>query len=157
MTAPIAITGKVVGAETVIQRLTIGAPTKARERLKLTVRRLTLTLERNVRSHQLNGGVLKRRSGRLARSINSKFTDTFNSSTGAVGTPLLYGRIWELTGSRAYVILPRFKRALYWKGAMHPVASVVHPAQAPRPFLRPALQQMRPVIHAELAAAMKGL
>lgn len=157
MTAPIVIRGTVTGSEAVQRKLTITAPNTARQRMRLTVRRLTYMLEREVRSNQLNGGVLNRRSGRLARSINSTFADTTNSTTGSVGTPLLYGRIWELTGSRAYIILPRNKRALAWPGGRHPVASAFHPAQAPRPFLKPALHRMRPLIRTELDAAMRNL
>ncbi len=157
MTAPIVITGSVVGAAEVVQRLRIRAPEQARSRLQVAVAKLGYTLERTVRTNQLNGGVLKRRTGRLARSINTKLSSTANSATAAVGTNVIYGRIWELTGSREYVILPRQKRALYWAGAQHPVGRVVHPAQSPRPFLRPALDAMRPQIHETLTAAMRDL
>jgi hypothetical protein len=40
-------------------------------------------------------------------------------------------------------ITPRFKQALYWPGADHPVKKVNLPARAAQPFLRPALFQRR--------------
>jgi hypothetical protein len=46
-------------------------------------------------------------------------------------------------GTAAHVIKPRFKRALYWEGADHPVAKVNHPGTPPMPYLRPALFQRR--------------
>ena len=157
MSAPIVITGTVVGAERVVQRLSITSPTVARERLKLAIRKLGYQLQATVMTNQLNGGVLQRRSGRLARSINTRFVDAANESTAFVGTNLLYGRIWELTGSRAFTMVPRFKRALFWPGAANPYRSAFHPAQAKRPFLKPALEQMRGNIHATIGDAMKAL
>lgn len=46
-------------------------------------------------------------------------------------------------GTPPHVIKPRFKRALYWEGADHPVAKVNHPGTQPAPYLRPALFQRR--------------
>lgn len=157
MSAPIVVTGTVVGAERVVQRLSIAAPGAARERLKLAIRKLGYQLEATVRTVQLNGGVLQRRSGRLAGSINTRFVDAANESTAFVGTNKLYGRIWELTGSRAFTMVPRFKKALFWPGAANPYRSAFHPAQSKRPFLKPALDQMRGNIHTTLTDAMKAL
>lgn len=157
MSAPIAITGTVVGAEAVAAKLGIAGPLKAIARLRESVRGLGFLLERRVKLEKLNGQVLRRRTGRLARSINTKITDTATSSTATVGTNVKYGRIWELTGSKAYTIVPRTKKALFWKGATHPVASVFKSAQAPRPFLKPALEEMRPTIRATIQRAMSNL
>jgi hypothetical protein len=46
-------------------------------------------------------------------------------------------------GTSPHVIKPRFKQALYWEGADHPVARVNHPGTPPMPYLRPALFQRR--------------
>lgn len=157
MSTPIQITGSIVGVEAVVARLGVTAPANAVARLRTTVHQLGIQLETKVKLEKLNGQVLKRRSGRLAGSINTRFVDTQDSSTATVGTALRYGRIWELTGSPAYTITAIRKKALFWPGAAHPVKSVLHPAQAPRPFLRPALDEMRTTIRAQLEAAMKGL
>jgi phage gpG-like protein len=157
VTAPIRITGTVTGVETVTQRLSTTKPAAARGRLRIAIQKLGFQLQRNVVTNQLNGGVLARRSGRLARSINTRFTETENAASAFVGTNLIYGRIWELTGSRAFTIRPNLKKALYWPGAANPYASVNHPAQAARPYLKPALNAMRPQIRETLADAMQGL
>lgn len=46
-------------------------------------------------------------------------------------------------GLPAMTIVPRFKQALYWPGADHPVKKVNLPVRPPQPFLRPALFQRR--------------
>ena len=43
-------------------------------------------------------------------------------------------------GTRAHIILPVIKKALFWKGARHPVKIVHHPGTAPRPFLLRAVE-----------------
>jgi hypothetical protein len=49
-----------------------------------------------------------------------------------------YAAFVEL-GTRAHVIRPNSKKALYWPGARHPVAKVIHPGTRAQPYLRPAL------------------
>lgn len=46
-------------------------------------------------------------------------------------------------GTSPHVIKPRFKQALYWPGADHPVKRVNHPGTRAQPYLRPALYQRR--------------
>lgn len=152
----IAISGTVTGAERVVSRMTSQSPINAVARMRQTVRALGYQLETLVRGTYLNGAALKRKSGRLARSVNTRFVSTPTSETASTGTALSYGTIWELTGSKAYTMYPKNKKALYWPGADHPVRSVFRPAQAPRPFLRPALDKMRPLIRTSLADAVGG-
>lgn len=42
-------------------------------------------------------------------------------------------------GTYRHIIRPRFKKALWWPGARHPMAMVRHPGATAHPFLRPAL------------------
>jgi len=51
-----------------------------------------------------------------------------------VGANVKYAQFHQL-GTKPYVILPQKKKALYWKGARHPVRKVNHPGLPPRPFL----------------------
>ncbi len=77
-------------------------------------------------------------TGRLRASITHR---VFSSPTGAfaeVGTAVEYAAFVEY-GTDPHTITARNKRALYWKGAAHPVYSVNHPGNRPYPFLRPAL------------------
>lgn len=157
MSGLIEIPGTVIGTEAVVGKLGMVLPGRAVERLRDAVHALGFLLERKVKLEKLSGQVLGRRSGRLNRSVNTRFVDSASSSTASVGTSVSYGRIWELTGSKAFTIVPTNKQALFWPGAAHPVKSVFHPAQSPRPFLKPALDEMRPTIRATLDRAMRGL
>lgn len=47
-------------------------------------------------------------------------------------------------GTGPHDILPKSKRALYWKGAEHPVPMVHHPGTHARPFLRPTADTIYP-------------
>jgi hypothetical protein len=153
----IEIRGSVVGAETVVGRLSVVMPERALQRMRDAVHALGFLLERKVKLEKLNGQVLKRQTGTLVRSVNTQFVDTATSSTASVGTNSRIGRIWEITGSRAFTIVPKTKKALFWPGARHPVRSVFHPAQAPRPFLKPALEELRPTIRSTIDRAMLAL
>lgn len=153
----IQIGGSIVGGEQVVSRLRLTYPDTSVRRVRDAVHALGLLLERTVKLQKLSGQILKRRSGRLVRSINTRFIDTSTSSTAITGTSLKYGRIWELTGSREFTIVPKDKKALFCPGARHPVKSVLHRAQSPRPFLKPTLEEMRPTIRATLERAMMNL
>ena len=146
------------GGEKFIARLRAASGVSGR--VRRVVRRLGYELERKVKLEKLNGQVLNRRSGRLARSINTRFISTADSETARVGTNLVYGRAWELGAHiPAFDMKAHFKKALYWPGAKHPVKVVHRPARdiAARPFLRPALDEMRQRIHEEFSLAIRGI
>ena len=44
-------------------------------------------------------------------------------------------------GTKAHIIRPKNKKALYWKGAKHPVKQVNHPGSKAKPFLIPAFDK----------------
>ena len=44
-------------------------------------------------------------------------------------------------GTKAHIIKAKNKKALYWKGAKHPVKSVRHPGSKAKPYLIPAFNQ----------------
>ena len=44
-------------------------------------------------------------------------------------------------GTRPHIIRAKNKKALYWKGAKHPVKSVRHPGGRAKPFLIPAFEK----------------
>ena len=44
-------------------------------------------------------------------------------------------------GTKAHIIRPKNKKALYWKGAKHPVKSVRHPGGKAKPYLIPAFEK----------------
>ena len=44
-------------------------------------------------------------------------------------------------GTKAHIIKAKNKKALYWKGAKHPVRSVRHPGGKAKPYLMPAFEK----------------
>lgn len=43
-------------------------------------------------------------------------------------------------GTKAHLIRPRYKKALFWKGLKHPVPRVRHPGTTARPYMVPAVR-----------------
>lgn len=58
---------------------------------------------------------------------------------GLLSNPVNYG-IFVHEGTPAHLILPRVKKALWWKGALHPVRVVHHPGTIANPFLQRAVE-----------------
>jgi HK97 gp10 family phage protein len=56
-------------------------------------------------------------------------------------------------GTRPRTIVPTTKRALFWKGARHPVKRVNHPGSKGDPFMTRALSKSEPRIRQIAAAA----
>lgn len=155
------ISGRVIGAEEVVRRFAVVAPAAVRERVAVTVQTLGLTLQREV-VQGLNAGTwgLRTRHGRLARSINTRFRATETEFRSSTGTRVKYGRAWELGFDLPERdIYPKNAEALFWPGASHPVKHVHQPArhQAARPWLKPPLVAMSPVIQRGIADALRGL
>ena len=86
-------------------------------------------------------------TGNLYRSIRAWTEEGLSRNViiGKIGTNVWYGRMWELTGHKE--ILPIHAKKLRWKdaqGKWHTADKVR--AQAPRPFLKPALRDNSKVI-----------
>ncbi|NUR42060.1 MAG: HK97 gp10 family phage protein [Streptomyces sp.] len=78
-------------------------------------------------------------TGRLRSSIVSRAEGGGRSLGYMVGSNVNYAAAVEY-GTAPHVIKPKYKQALYWPGAAHPVAQVNHPGTAAQPFLRPAIE-----------------
>lgn len=94
------------------------------------------------------------RTANLRRSIHVEGqTDAGGRVSAQVGTNVSYGPYVEFgtgifgTGPGAsrkpIIIVPKFKRALFWPGAAHPVMRVVIQGMKPRPYLRPAFDEKK--------------
>ncbi len=73
-------------------------------------------------------------TGRLKNSITSRS----DAASAEVGTNVEYAAIHQFGGkTKASVIRPKNKQALFWPGAKHPVKMVKHPGSVipARPFL----------------------
>ena len=84
-------------------------------------------------------------TGDLRKSITVNVFQTGGVYEIVVGSNLPYARAVH-DGRPALTIYPRKKKALYWKGAAHPVKKVEQPARAGKPYLRDGLQLARPAI-----------
>lgn len=158
MSAPVRIHAEVIGAGAVIRRFNVAAE-ETKKSLADEVQRLTIELQRRVKEGKLTGQVLHVKTGRLRRSVNVKFTKTDTAIYGSVGTNVKYGRTWELGFTvPAHDIVPKNKLALFWPGADHPVRRVHRPEKdvAARPFLAPALAEMKAQVQARLLKAALG-
>src|SRR6266702_3268297 len=150
----IELTAEVVGVESV--RASLGdLPDQVRARVRVQVRRLGLELLRKVKSEKLSGQVLKVRTGLLRRSINEQTTEQGDRIESAVGTNVVYGRFWEL-GFRGLEQVKAHTHTLH--GVVAQVRAYSRRVnQGPRPFLRPALDEMRDQVVEQLTAAATGV
>lgn len=82
------------------------------------------------------------RSGRLRRSIAYRVGGEarYVVSPNVPYAPAVHN------GSVPHTILPRVKKALWWKGAPHPLRVVHHPGTKANAFMTRALEQSRPRI-----------
>ena len=79
--------------------------------------------------------IVHKKTSTLASHIEVEMDST--KAEGVCGTNIKYAPGLEY-GTAPHEIRPVTKKALYWKGAEHPVKVVHHPGNPPYPFLRPA-------------------
>ena len=101
--------------------------------------------KRNISS---NGSV---KTGHLIRGIT---TDVGNMEVTVHTSNIKYARFVE-EGTRPHIIRAKNKKALYWKGAKHPVKSVRHPGSKAKPYLIPAFEKEKEVIIKDLERVIK--
>lgn len=152
------ITGALIGDRELVQRVA-SIPQAAQAELVPTVQRLILAVEARAKTSYLRGprplhlGVV---TGRLSSSITTQMEVTSDSVYGICGTNVAYGKLWEEgftkkigAGARGGPrTLTGAARARYF--AKHPpgVKQV-----AARPFLSPALDDIRPQALTQIKAA----
>ena len=148
------ISAALIGDKSLIERLGRVAPAMKKE-VDATVMKLGFELQARVQTQKLTGQVLHVRTGRLKSSITQRFESTAEMATSIVGTNVSYGVMWE-KGIAAHDVVPVKAKALRFEiGGQIFFRKKVHiPAQAARPFLEPALQEMRPQIVDELQKAL---
>ena len=103
---------------------------EVKDDVRKVVKNSAFNIERNAKSS------VSVKTGHLKRSISTKMGDmeaTIHTSN------LKYAIIVE-KGSKAHVIRPKNKKALYWEGASRPVKMVNHPGSRAKPFLIPAFE-----------------
>ena len=76
-------------------------------------------------------------TGHLRRGITTKIG---NMEVTVHTSNIKYAPMVEY-GTKAHIIKAKNKKALYWKGASHPVKSVRHPGSKAKPYLIPAFEK----------------
>lgn len=122
-------------------------------------------LVNHIKTSKLSGQVLRRRTGRLSKSIfASPVTIENGELVGRVGTNVEYAIVHELGGTKEYEIRAKSGKALRFlnpggftfsaktgkvsadKGNYIYRRSVMHPPAKARPFMQPSLEEKRPSI-----------
>ena len=106
-------------------------------------------IEARAKRNITNNGSVK--TGHLRRGIT---TDVGNMEVTVHTSNIKYARGVE-EGTRSHTIKAKNKKALYWKGAKHPVKSVRHPGSKAKPFLIPAFEKEKEVIIKDLEKVIK--
>ena len=122
---------------------------KSRDNVQKAIKKSAFNIESQAKKNLAsNKSVI---TGHLRRSIATKMGDleaTIHTSN------VKYAVIVE-KGSKAHVIRPRNKKALYWKGAKRPVKLVNHPGSKAKPFLIPAFESEKDKFIENLKEAIK--
>ena len=106
-------------------------PDEIKNDVRKVVKNSAFNIERNAKSS------VNVKTGHLRRSISTKMGDmeaTIHTSN------LKYAPMVEF-GTRPHIIRAKNKKALYWKGASHPVKQVSHPGSKAKPYLIPAFEK----------------
>ena len=177
MTAPIVISGRVLGVEQIVRRFSV-APVGLAERMRVAMRVMGTKIENTAKRDKLTGQVLHVRSGRLRRSVNTQYSDDGTTFTASTGSNVSYGAAWELGWDRVANVhaFVRRQKSRNTRGATggltksgKPKAGVVssgiafvsahqrHTQQAARPWLRPSLEANRAEARRRLTLAIQGI
>jgi HK97 gp10 family phage protein len=106
-------------------------------------------IEAKAKLNIANNGSVK--TGHLRRGTT---TDVGNMEVTVHTSNIKYARGVE-EGTRPHIIKAKNKKALYWKGAKHPVKSVRHPGSRAKPFLIPAFEKEKEVLIKDLEKVIK--
>ena len=105
------------------------------EDVKKVVKNSAFNIEKNAKSNLTKNKSVA--TGHLRRGISADIKGleaTIHTSNIKYAPGVEYG-------TKAHIIRPKNKKALYWKGAKHPVKKVNHPGSRAKPFLIPAFEK----------------
>ena len=122
---------------------------KSRDNVQKAIKKSAFNIEAKAKKNlAANKSVI---TGHLRRSVATQMGDleaTIHTSN------VKYAVIVE-KGSKAHVIRPKNKKALYWKGAKRPVKLVNHPGSKAKPYLEPAFESEKDKFIENLKEAIK--
>lgn len=126
---------------TELNKFSVYLKTKSDEdekKIQKVLKNSAMTIQKDAMSNLTNNGSVK--TGHLRRGI----TNFRRGMTATVHTSnIKYASMVE-KGTKAHIIRPKNKKALYWKGASHPVKQVNHPGSKAKPYLIPAFDKEVP-------------
>ena len=122
---------------------------KSRDNVQKAIKKSAFNIESQAKKNLASNKSVV--TGHLRRSIATKMGDleaTIHTSN------VKYAVIVE-KGSKAHIIRPKNKKALYWEGAKRPVKLVNHPGSRAKPFLIPAFESEKDKFIENLKEAIK--
>ena len=108
------------------------------KKIQNVIKNSAMTIERNAKSNLTSNKSVK--TGHLRRGI----TTNIGNMEATVHTSNIKYAVMVEKGTKAHIIKPKNKKALYWKGASHPVKQVNHPGSKAKPYLIPAFDKEVP-------------
>lgn len=96
------------------------------------------------------------KTGNLVQSFGVVRGRLYASIAPGRGTPAKYA-IFVHEGTAPHVITPKKGKALFWKGAKHPVRSIKHPGTKPNRFIPRILEKSIPRIQTHFGNAIAKL
>ena len=122
---------------------------EAESNVNKAIKDSAFNIQRNAMSNLASNGSVK--TGHLRRSIS---VDMGNLEATIHTSNVKYAVMVE-KGTKAHIIKPKSKKALYWKGASHPVKQVNHPGSKAKPYLIPAFEKEVPYFVDKLKEVVK--
>ena len=126
-----------------------GTSEDIRSDIQKVLKKSGFNIEAKAKLNIANNGSVK--TGHLRRGIT---TDVGNMEVTVHTSNIKYARGVE-EGTRPHIIRAKGKKALYWKGARHPVRKVNHPGSRAKPYLIPAFEKEKEVIMKDLEKVIK--
>lgn len=122
---------------------------ESEKKVQNVIRNSAMDIEKNAKSNLTSNGSVK--TGHLRRGIA---TNVGNMEATVHTSNIKYASMVE-KGTKAHIIKPKNKKALYWKGASHPVKQVNHPGGKAKPYLIPAFDKEVPYFVDKLKEAIE--
>ena len=122
---------------------------EAENNVNKAIKDSAFNIQRNAMSNLASNGSVK--TGHLRRSIS---VDMGNLEATIHTSNVKYAVMVE-KGTKAHIIKPKNKKALYWKGTSHPVKQVNHPGSKAKPYLIPAFEKEIPYFVEKLKDVVK--
>ena len=118
---------------------------KIQKLLKNTGMKIEASAKNNLTNNKsVDTGHLRRGIGNFRRGM-----------TVTVHTSNIKYAVMVEKGTKAHIIKPKDKKALYWKGATHPVKKVNHQGSKAKPYLIPAFEKEVPYFVENLKEVVK--